>query len=78
MRTNQTKHDAAVIDPVCGQPLHISEGTIRHDFLGHAWHFCSGRCRDLFVREAARIHVAELSKMGALLTGQEKVRWGRA
>jgi P-type Cu+ transporter len=52
-----TAHDHAgetVRDPVCGMSVDPHAGKPSHEHQGHAYHFCSQRCRDKFAAEPAK------------------------
>ena len=64
------------IDPVCGKPVaeHCAES---FEYKRRTYFFCSPACRGRFERQAERIHVGELARMGALFA-EKKARWGIA
>jgi YHS domain-containing protein len=64
------------IDPVCGRPV-LESASEAVDYKKRKYFFCSARCRKGFERQAERIHVGELARMGNLF-GERKVRWGVA
>ncbi len=64
------------IDPMCGRPV-VDGDSESFEYKKRRYFFCSGRCRARFERQAERIHIGELAKMGALF-GTQKVRWGVA
>ncbi len=64
------------IDPVCGKPVTDDAGPSM-EYKRRMYHFCSDRCRDRFERQAERIHVSELAKLGALFS-EAKAHWGLA
>ncbi len=64
------------IDPVCGKPGPDDDGPSM-EYKRRTYHFCSDRCRDRFERQAERIHVGELAKLGALFS-EAKAHWGVA
>jgi YHS domain-containing protein len=64
------------IDPVCGKPVGDDDGPAM-EYKRRTYHFCSDRCRDRFERQAERIHVGELAKLGALFS-EAKAHWGVA
>jgi YHS domain-containing protein len=68
--------DGVAIDPICGQPV-LEADAEELEYKKKKYFFCSPRCRGRFERQAERIHVGELAKMGALF-GERKVRWGVA
>ena len=63
------------IDPVCGKSV-PEEGAESFEYKRRTYYFCSRRCRARFERQAERIHVDELAKMGSLF--EKKARWGVA
>jgi YHS domain-containing protein len=64
------------IDPVCGKPV-AEEGAESLEYKRKTYFFCSHRCRGRFERQAERIRVGELAKMGTLFA-EKKPRWGVA
>jgi YHS domain-containing protein len=64
------------IDPICGKPV-VEEGADSFEYKRKTYFFCSHSCRGRFERQAERIHVAELARMGALFA-EQKARWGVA
>ncbi len=64
------------IDPICGKPVE-EEDADSLEYKRRRYFFCSRRCRGRFERQAERIHVAELARMGALFAGR-KGHWGVA
>jgi YHS domain-containing protein len=64
------------IDPVCGKPVE-ERGAESFDYRRRRYFFCSHRCRGRFERQAERIHLGELARMGSLFADQ-KPRWGLA
>jgi YHS domain-containing protein len=65
------------IDPICGKPV-VDEDAASCEYKRKTYYFCSERCRGRFERQAERIHVAELARMGALFTEPRKPHWGVA
>ncbi len=65
------------VDPVCGKPVTIREDGPSIEYKRRTYHFCSERCRGRFERQAERIHVGELAKMGRLFS-EAKAHWGVA
>ncbi|HEX9241343.1 MAG TPA: YHS domain-containing protein [Anaeromyxobacter sp.] len=69
--------DAGVsIDPVCGKPV-VDDDAEALEYKRRTYHFCSAGCRARFQRQAVRIHVSELARMGALFAGS-RASWGVA
>jgi YHS domain-containing protein len=64
------------IDPICGKPV-VEDGADSFEYKRKTYFFCSQKCRGRFERQAERIHVAELAKMGALFADR-KAHWGLA
>jgi YHS domain-containing protein len=64
------------IDPVCGKPV-AEEGAASFEYKRRTYYFCSTGCRGRFERQAERIRVGELAKMGTLFA-EKKARWGVA
>lgn len=64
------------IDPICGKPVD-EDGARALEYKRRTYFFCSDRCRGRFERQAERIHVGELARMGSLFT-EKKARWGVA
>ena len=64
------------IDPVCGRPV-LEEDGRSVEYKRRTYWFCSDRCRGRFERQAERIHVGELAKLGALFS-EAKAHWGVA
>jgi YHS domain-containing protein len=64
------------IDPICGKPV-VEEDADSFEYKRKTYYFCSPRCRGKFERQAERIHVGELAKMGALFA-EKRPRWGVA
>jgi YHS domain-containing protein len=63
------------IDPVCGRPVLEDGHSI--EYKRRTYYFCSGRCRERFERQAERIHIGELAKLGRLFS-EAKAHWGVA
>ena len=64
------------LDPICGKPV-IEDDSEEVEYKRKRYFFCSGSCKARFERQAERIHVGELAKMGALFADQ-RARWGVA
>lgn len=75
MRTEDDEGGVA-IDPVCGRPV-VEDDSDSCEYKKRKYFFCSDRCRGRFERQAERIHVSELAKMGSLF-GERRARWGVA
>ena len=71
-----TDEGGVAIDPICGRP--VVEGDAESlEYKRRTYFFCSEKCRGRFERQAERIHVGELAKMGALFS-EKKASWGLA
>ncbi len=55
----QAKSASTVIDPVCGMQVDPQRTTHHADHEGHAYHFCSARCRERFVADPAKFLAPE-------------------
>jgi YHS domain-containing protein len=64
------------IDPICGKRV-IEDDCESFEYKRKTYYFCSGRCRGRFERQAERIHVSELAKLGALFDAK-RAHWGLA
>lgn len=64
------------IDPICGKPV-VEDDSQSLEYKRRTYYFCSQKCRGHFERQAERIHVGELAKMGSLFA-EKKARWGVA
>jgi YHS domain-containing protein len=64
------------IDPICGKPV-VEDGADSFEYKRKTYYFCSQGCRGRFERQAERIRVGELAKLGALFA-ERKARWGVA
>ncbi len=64
------------VDPICGQPV-LEADAQELEYKRRRYFFCSGRCRARFERQAERIHVNELAKLGTLFTDR-RASWGVA
>ncbi len=70
------REGGVAIDPVCGK--HVAESAAESfEYKRRTYFFCSRACRGRFERQAERMHVGELAKMGALFA-EKKARWGIA
>ncbi len=65
-------------DPICGKRV---ETTAAHaptaEYKKTRYYFCSEGCRHAFEKEAEKMRLSELARVGALLS-KGKVRWGLA
>ena len=64
------------LDPICGKPVLEDESEFA-EYKRKKYFFCSKRCRTRFDRQAERIHVGELARMGALFV-TSGAHWGVA
>lgn len=64
-------------DPICGKRVTASDTNPHADYKRRRYYFCSHRCKTAFGREAERIRLHELARVGALLSAG-RVRWGMA
>ncbi len=64
-------------DPVCGRRIDPSSATQSMEYKRRKYFFCSGGCRERFERQAERMRLQDLARMGALFA-HAKVRWGVA
>ncbi len=64
------------VDPICGKPV-VEEDARSLEYKRRTYFFCSDRCRGRFERQAERIHVGELAKLGGLFS-EAKAHWGVA
>lgn len=64
-------------DPVCGKKVENSQSTPSAEYKKKRYFFCSEKCKQAFEREAERMRLQELAKVGALLS-KGRVRWGLA
>ena len=71
-----TDEGGVAIDPICGKPV-VEDGADSLEYKRRTYFFCSQKCRGRFERQAERIHVGELAKMGALFS-ERKASWGLA
>ena len=72
----QAKGDEAMLDPICGKPVRPGSSH-RFEYKKRTYFFCSDDCRERFERQAERLRIKDLARMGALFAHQ-KVRWGLA
>ncbi len=70
------KGDEAVFDPVCGKPV-APRASHAFEYKKRTYFFCSDQCKERFERQAERLRMKDLARMGALFAHQ-KVRWGVA
>jgi YHS domain-containing protein len=68
--------DGMSIDPICGKAV-PEDGAQTFEYKRKTYYFCSTHCRHRFERQAERIHVSELAKLGALFA-VKKAHWGVA
>jgi YHS domain-containing protein len=64
------------IDPICGKPV-AEKSAESFEYKRRTYYFCSPLCRGRFERQAERIHVGELARMGRLFA-EKKASWGVA
>ncbi|MBI5542520.1 MAG: YHS domain-containing protein [Deltaproteobacteria bacterium] len=64
-------------DPVCGKRVDATQSSPNSEYKKKRYFFCSERCKQAFEREAERMRLHELAKVGALLS-KGRVRWGLA
>lgn len=64
-------------DPICGKTVSAGDDIPHAEYKRRRYYFCSTRCKASFEREAERIRLHELLRVGALLT-TGRVRWGMA
>lgn len=64
-------------DPICGKKVSTTDRTPHTEYKRRKYYFCSAQCKAAFGREAERIRLHELARVGALLTCG-RVRWGMA
>lgn len=64
-------------DPICGKQVAALDRTPHLEYKRRRYYFCSPGCRVAFEREAERIRLQELARVGALLSSG-RVRWGLA
>ena len=70
------KGDEAMFDPICGKPVG-PEPSHTVEYKKRTYFFCSDHCKERFERQAERLRMKDLARMGALFAKQ-KVRWGLA
>ena len=63
-------------DPICGKEVDTSAASST-EYKKRRYYFCSARCKKQFERQAERLRLQELARIGALFAHQ-KVRWGVA
>jgi YHS domain-containing protein len=68
--------DGLAYDPICGKPVDQSRSEAA-EYKRRKYFFCSSRCKERFERQAERLRLHDLAKMGALFA-HAKVRWGVA
>lgn len=64
-------------DPICGKRVASGLSTPAAEYKKRRYFFCSEACRRDFERDAERLRLQELARVGALLS-QGRVRWGVA
>ena len=64
-------------DPICGKPISTGASPHHMEYKRRRYYFCSSKCKSCFEREAERLRLHELARVGALLS-QGRVRWGMA
>ncbi|MGI5861556.1 MAG: YHS domain-containing protein [Myxococcales bacterium] len=64
-------------DPICGKTIEPNQNTPSSEYKKKRYYFCSERCKLAFEREAERMRLHDLAKVGALLS-KGRVRWGLA
>lgn len=63
-------------DPICGREVETS-GAASSEYKKRRYYFCSSRCKERFEKQAEKLRLQDLARMGALFA-QAKVRWGVA
>lgn len=63
-------------DPICGREVDPI-GASSTEYKKRRYFFCSPRCQEQFERQAEKLRLQELARMGALFA-HRKVRWGVA
>jgi YHS domain-containing protein len=61
---------------MCGKEVE-AKGSESSEYKGRTYYFCSVECQAHFEREAARLHLFDLVRMGALFC-MDGVPWGLA
>jgi YHS domain-containing protein len=74
--TMRADDGGVAVDPICGKPV-IEADAEELEYKRRRYFFCSGGCRASFEKQAERIHVNELAKLGTLFTDR-KASWGVA
>lgn len=64
-------------DPICGKQVSTTDRAPHTEYKRRKYYFCSAKCKAAFGKEAERIRLHELAKVGALLSSG-RVRWGMA
>ena len=64
-------------DPICGKKVITGDSAHHCEYKRRKYYFCSARCKASFEKEAERIRLHELARVGALLSAG-RVRWGMA
>ena len=63
-------------DPICGKAVDPA-GASSTEYKKRKYFFCSSRCKERFERQAEKLRLQELARMGALFA-HSQVRWGVA
>jgi YHS domain-containing protein len=61
--------DAAVVDPVCGMPVHVAGARYTSAYDGQTFMFCGIGCKERFDREPERYAVPSLQAEEAQAAG---------
>jgi len=65
-------------DPICGKSVGTpTQATPTAEYRKKRYYFCSECCQHAFEKQAEKLRLTELAKVGALLS-KGKVRWGLA
>lgn len=64
-------------DPICGKAIATGASAHQMEYKRRRYYFCSTHCKARFEREAERLRLHELARVGALLSSG-RVRWGLA
>jgi YHS domain-containing protein len=63
-------------DPICGREVDPSDASST-EYRKRRYYFCSSGCKARFEKQAEKLRLQELARMGALFT-KSQVRWGLA